>query len=255
LTRLAYRVDGPADAPVVVLSPSLGTTSSLWDAQVAALAGDRRILRHDHPGHGGSPVPHGPVTVADIGTGLLDLLDELGVARASFCGISLGGMVGMWLGANAPDRIDRLVLACTGASLGSRQMYEERAALVRAQGTAVTLDGARERWFTPAFRELPRAQRVFDELLEISAEGYAACCEAVGAFDFHGELERVEPPALVVYGEEDPVTPPDVVDALVDGIPNARRAGIAHAAHLANVEQSEAFNAAVRIHLDERIAA
>jgi len=240
---------------VLVLSPSLGTTSSLWDAQVAGLADDRRILRHDHPGHGESPVPDGPVSVADIGAGVLDLLDGLGVARASFCGISLGGMVGMWLGANAPDRIDRLVLACTGASLGTRQMYEERAALVRAQGTAVTLDGARERWFTPAFRESPRAQRLFAELLQISPEGYAACCEAVGAFDFHGELGRVEPPALVVYGEEDPVTPPDVVDALVDGIPSARRAGIACAAHLANVEQPEAFGAAVLTHLDERIAA
>jgi 3-oxoadipate enol-lactonase len=248
-------MDGPADAPVLVLSPSLGTATSLWGAQVAALAGERRILRHDHPGHGEAPVPDGPVSVADIGAGLLDLLDELGVARASFCGISLGGMVGMWLGANAPERVDRLVLACTGASLGTRQMYDERAALVRAQGTAVTLDGARERWFTPAFRESPHAQRLFAELLQISPEGYAACCEAVGAFDFHSELGRVEPPVLVVYGEEDPVTPPDVVDALVDGIPNARRAGIARAAHLANVERPEAFNAAVLTHLDERIAA
>ena len=252
--RLAYRVDGPADAPVVVLSPSLGTTSSLWDAQVAALADGRRVLRHDHPGHGESPVPDGPVSVADIGADVLALLDELGVERASFCGISLGGMVGQWLGANAPERIDRLVLACTGASLGTRQMYEERAALVRAEGTAVTLEGARERWFTPAFLESPRAQRLFDELLQISPEGYAACCEAVGGFDFHGELGRVEPRALVVYGEKDPVTPPAVIDALTDGIPGARRAGIAHAAHFPNVEQPEAFNAAVLTHLDERIA-
>ena len=253
--RLGYRIDGPGDAPVLVLSPSLGTTTFLWDAQVAALAAHRRILRHDHPGHGGSPVPDGPVSVADIGAGVLALLDGLGIERASFCGISLGGMVGQWLGANAPERIDRLVLACTGASLGTRQMYEERAALVRAQGTVVTLYGARERWFTAAFRHSPPAQRLFDALLEISPEGYAACCEAVGAFDFHGELGRVEPHALLVYGEEDPVTPPDVVDALVDGIPNARRARIAHAAHLANVEQPEAFNAAVLTYLDERIAA
>jgi len=253
--KLAYRIDGPADAPVLVLSASLGTTTSLWDAQVAALAVGRRVVRHDHPGHGESPVPDGPVRVADIGAGVLDILDGLAVERASFCGISLGGMIGMWLGANAPGRIDRLVLACTGASLGTRQMYEERAAIVRAEGTAVMLDGARERWFTPPFRESPTAQRLFDELLQISPEGYAACCEAVGAFDFHCELGRVEPAALVVYGDEDPVTPPPVVDALADGIPHARRAGIAHAAHLANVEQPEAFNAAVLMHLDERIAA
>jgi 3-oxoadipate enol-lactonase len=253
--RLACRVDGPDDAPVLVLSPSLGTTTSLWESQVDALAGDYRVVRHDHPGHGTSPAPDGRVTVDAIGVGVLALLDELGIERASFCGISLGGMVGMWLGANAPARIERLVLACTGASLGAPEVYEERAALVRAEGTAVLLDGARERWFTPAFRESPAAQHVFGDLLAVPSEGYAACCEAVGAFDFRDELSRVEPPALVVYGEQDPVTTPAVVDALVGGIPKARRVGISDAAHLANVEQPAAFNAAVRTHLSERIAA
>jgi 3-oxoadipate enol-lactonase len=253
--KLACRVNGPDDAPVLVLSPSLGTTTSLWEPQVDVLARHFRVVRHDHPGHGASPVPDGPVTVAAIGAGVLALLDELETERASFCGISLGGMVGMWLGANASTRIDRIVLACTGASLGTPEVYEERAALVRAKGTAVTLEGARERWFTPGFRESPAAQRVLRDLVAISPEGYAACCEAVGAFDFHGELSRVEPPALVVYGEEDPITTPAVIDALARGIPNARRVGIPEASHLANVEQPAAFNAAVKAHLTERIAA
>lgn len=253
--KLACRIDGVEDGPVLVLSPSLGTTTSLWQSQVESLAGDFRIVRHDHPGHGGSPVPDGAVTVAAIGRGVLALLDELGIEHASFCGISLGGMVGMWLGANAPARIERLVLACTGASLGTPEIYEERAALVRAEGTAVLLDGARERWFTTAFRESSAAQHVLRDLRGISAEGYAACCEAVGAFDFRGELSQVEPPALVVYGEEDPVTTPAVIDVLVGGIPKARRVGISGASHLANVEQPAAFNAAVRGHLSERIAA
>jgi 3-oxoadipate enol-lactonase len=253
--KLAHRIDGPEGAPVLVLSPSLGTTTSLWDAQLPVLARDFRVVRHDHPGHGESPVPNEPVSVAGIGAAVLGLLDGLGVARASFCGISLGGMVGMWIGANAPERIGRLVLACTGASLGTRQMYDERAALVRDEGMTVTLDGARDRWFTPAFRDSRAAQRIFDELLGLSPEGYAACCEAVGAFDFGTELGRVCPPSLVVYGEEDPVTPREVIDALAGGIPHARRAGIRDAAHLANVEQPTAFNEAVLAHLHERIAA
>jgi 3-oxoadipate enol-lactonase len=253
--RLAYRVDGPAGAPAVVLSPSLGTTTSLWDPQVGALAAARRVIRHDHPGHGESPVPDVPVSVAAIGAGVVGVLDELGVERASFCGISLGGMVGMWLGANAPERIDRLVLACTGASLGAPEVYRERAARVRAEGTAGLREGARERWFTPAFRDSRAARRILDGLLAIAPEGYAACCEAVGGFDFRSELGRIAQPTLVVYGEEDAVTPPAVVDELVRGIPRARRSGIANASHLANVEQPETFTAAVLTHLDERIAA
>jgi len=253
--RLAYRVDGPAGAPAVVLSPSLGTTTSLWDPQVGALAAARRVIRHDHPGHGESPVPDAPVSVAAIGAGVVGVLDELGVERASFCGISLGGMVGMWLGANAPERIDRLVLACTGASLGAPEVYRERAARVRAEGTAGLLEGARERWFTPAFRDSPAARRILDGLLAIAPEGYAACCEAVAGFDFRSELGRIAQPTLVVYGEEDAVTPPAVVDELVRGIPRAQRLGIANASHLANVEQPETFTAAVLTHLDERIAA
>ncbi len=253
--KLAFHVDGPRDARVLVLSPSLGTTMALWEPQLPALVRDFRVVRHDHPGHGASQLPTGRVTVADIGGAVLELLDDLEAERASFCGISLGGMVGMWLGANAPHRIERLVLACTGAALGTPEMYEERATLVRAEGTAVTLEGARERWFTPAFRDSPAAQRMFGELLRISPEGYAACCEAVGEFDFHRELSRVEPSTLVVYGEEDPVTPAPVIDALAEGIPRARRAGIPGAAHLANVEQPAAFNAAVLSHLTERIAA
>jgi 3-oxoadipate enol-lactonase len=242
--------------PVLVLSPSLGTTSSLfWDAQVPAFGDQFDVVRHDHPGHGEAPAPEGPVRVADIGAGILALLDARGLERISFCGVSLGGMVGMWLGANAPERIDRLVLACTGASLGTKELYDERAALVRTEGTAAVRDGARERWFTTPFRDTPRARALLDELGRIPSAGYAACCEAVGAFDFHGELERIAAPTLVVYGEDDVVTPPDVVDELVDGIPGAQRVGIPHAAHLANVEQADAFNAAVLAHLTERIAA
>ncbi len=153
----------------------------------------------------------------------------------------MGGMVGMWLAVNAPERVERLVLACTGAKLGERADYEARAELVRHEGVGVVVEGARDRWFTPAFRESPEARVILDELAAMPAEGYAACCEAVGAFDFRGELHRIAAPTLAIFGAEDAVTPPDVRDTLAAGIPGVRVVEIANAAHLANVEQPQAF--------------
>jgi 3-oxoadipate enol-lactonase len=231
--------------PTLVLSGALGLSAAMWEPQLDAFRREFDVVALDHPGHGTAPPPRGRVTVGSIGAQLLAQLPD----SFSFCGLSLGGMVGMWLGANAPERVERLVLACTGASLGTPELYDERAALVRAEGTHVTVEGARERWFTPGFRDSPAAQTIIDDLLATSAEGYAACAEAVGAFDFHGKLELIAAPTLVLYGEDDPVTPPDVVDALVSGIPVAEAHGIANAAHLANVEQPERFNEAVLDHL------
>jgi 3-oxoadipate enol-lactonase len=236
---------GDAMKTTLVLSGALGLGTAMWDPQLDAFREYFDVVAVDHPGHGRAPLADGPVTVASIGERLLSELPD----SFSFCGLSLGGMVGMWLGANAPERVERLVLACTGASLGTPELYNERAALVRAEGTRVTVEGARERWFTPDFRDSPEAQRIVDDLLATSAEGYAACAEAVGAFDFHGKLELIAAPTLVLYGEEDPVTPPDVVDALVSRIPVAEARGIGGAAHLANVEQPDAFNDAVLRHL------
>jgi 3-oxoadipate enol-lactonase len=253
--KLGYRVEGRDGAPPLVLSPSLGTTLSLWQAQVEELTRDFRIIRHDHPGHGISPIPIDEVTVAAIAEGVIGILDQLGLPQASFAGISLGGMVGMCLGANAPERIDRLVLAATGASLGTRATYAERAELVRAGGTGAVVDRARERWFTPAFAGSAEAQRVLEELRGVRREGYAACCEAVGAFDFHDDLRRVAAPTLVVVGEEDPVATPETVEALLHGIPDTRLVSIPGAAHLVNVEQPEAFTGALLAHLGERTPA
>jgi 3-oxoadipate enol-lactonase len=249
---LGYRLDGPEDASGLALFGSLGTTTSMWESQLAAFASQFRVVRFDLPGHGTSPVSDLPVTVAGIATSALAVLDEHGIDRVAVCGLSLGGMVAMWLGANAPERVGRLVLACTGAKLGTAQAWTERAELVRREGTAAVAAGVRERWFTPSFRDSPAAQAVVQELLAIPAEGYARGCEAVGAFDLHGELGRIGQPVLVLSGAEDPVAPPDVVDALAGGIPDAVLTTIPHAAHLANVEQADAFTAAVLSHLGER---
>ncbi len=151
----------------------------------------------------------------------------------------------MCLAAMAPERIETLTLCCTGAKLGTSEEWAERAALVREEGTGALVDRLRERWFTPSFRDTPVAQSYLDDLLTIEPEGYARCCEAIGAFDFRDRLDEIETPTLVIVGEEDPVTQADVVETLSEGIPRAETVVVPHAAHLANVEQPDAVTAAV----------
>jgi len=152
-SRLAYALDGPADAPVLAMSSSLGTTRDMWSPQVPALSGEWRLLRIDHPGHGESPVWDGKVTVERIGLAVLDLLDTLDFQRVSFCGLSLGGAIGQWVAAHAPARIERLILCSTSARFATPEAYLQRAATVREQGTAVIAGTVIERWFTARFRE------------------------------------------------------------------------------------------------------
>src|SRR5262249_44535788 len=173
VVRLHHRLDGPDDAPVLVLSNSIGTTLELWDAQIPAFAGPFRVLRYDQLGHGRSDAPPGPYSVELLARELLGLLDELGVERFSFCGLSLGGTVGMWLGANAGDRIDRLVLAGT-SPYWPPEMWIERAKLVRAEGLEPIADGTMGRWFTPGFGGTAAFREAF---VSTPAEGYAACCD------------------------------------------------------------------------------
>jgi 3-oxoadipate enol-lactonase len=243
--RLAHRLDGPEDAPLLVLSNSLGTTMRLWDPQLDAFTARFRVLRHDHPGHGDSPVPDDAFSVEEIARALLGLVDELGAERFAFCGLSLGGMVGMCLAAKEPERIETLTLCCTGAKLGTPEDWLDRAATVRADGMTAVVERARERWFTPPFRGTDVAERYLDELLTISPEGYARCCEALAAFDFRDRLGEIEAPTLVIVGEDDPVTPTEVVESLSVGIQNVETVVVPSAAHLANVEQPEAVTAAV----------
>jgi 3-oxoadipate enol-lactonase len=244
--RLYHRLDGSEDAPVLVLSNSIGTTLELWDPQVPALSRSFRLLRYDQLGHGRSEVPPGPYTVELLGRELRALLDDLEVERASFCGLSLGGAVGMWLGANAPERLDRLVLAGTSAYFGPPERWIERAQLVRSEGMEPVADAALGRWFTPAFAgvEPYRAQ-----LLGTPPEGYAACCGAIERMDLRADLPAVTTPTLVVAGEHDPAAPPgEHARVIADGIPGAGLE-LVPAAHLANVEQPEAVASLIIDHL------
>jgi len=218
----------------VVLLGGLGTTTRIWEQQLAALDDPFPL---DLPGHGAAPSPEGRVTVESVARDVLRQAPE----RFTFVGVSVGGMVGQWLGVNAPDRVDRLVLACTGAKLGEKDDYDARADLVLREGTTVVADAARERWFTPSFRGDPRADAIIDELRGISRVGYAACARAVGDWDFRADVDRIAVETLVVHGRDDPVTPPEVRAQLARfeqvEIPGA---------HLANVEAADAFNEKVR---------
>jgi 3-oxoadipate enol-lactonase len=246
VSALHHRFDGSEDAPVLVLSNSVGTTLELWDTQVPAFAGPFRVLRYDQLGHGRSEVRPGPYTVELLGRELLGLLDELGIERFSFCGLSLGGTVGMWLGANAGDRIDRLVLAGTSAYFGPPERWIERAELVRAEGMEPIADATMGRWFTPAFADVDAFRRM---LVESPPEGYAACCDALRDWDFRDELGSVSAPTLVLVGADDPATPPDQAQLIADGIPGALLEVIPDSSHLLNVEQPEAFDRGALAHL------
>ena len=238
--RLGFELTGPEGAPVLVLSNSLGTTTAMWDDQLAALQGRFRVLRYDHRGHGGSEVPAGPYTIDDLGLDLLGLLDDLGLERVSFCGLSLGGMVGMWLAARAPERLDRLALCCTSARLNP-DAFRERAARVRAGGMGPLVEEVTARWFTPGFRARApgTVAGVAAMLAATPEEGYAGCCEAIAAMDLRGDLAAIGAPTLVVAGADDPATPLPHARAIAAAVPHARLAVVADAAHLANIEQPQ----------------
>jgi len=246
-----YEVTGPDDAPLLVLSNSLGSTPAMWDAQLPALAERRRVVRYDHRGHGGSPVPPGPYSLADLGADALALLDRLGAERVHWCGLSLGGMVGMWMAINAPERIDRLVLCCTSAKLGPPWMWVERAAIVRAEGVEAIADAGIGRWLTPGFiaREPEAAAAVRAMLAATPAEGYAGCCAAIEHMDLMDQLGAIRAPTLVIAAAQDPATPPEHGERIAAGIPGARFALVDDAAHLATVEQPAAMTELIAGHL------
>jgi 3-oxoadipate enol-lactonase len=247
---LHYRLDGPHGAPPLMLCNSLGTTLEMWDAQVAELTAQFQLVRYDQRGHGRSPVPPGPYSIGDLGRDVLEVLDDLGIERTSFCGLSIGGMVGMWLASEAPERINRLVLCSSAPSLPPREQWLERAATVRADGVAAIADAALDRWFTPlvpdSLRESFRAM-----LVETPAEGYAGCCEALAELDLHDRLAAIEAPTLVITGEGDPVAPPETGAQLAASISGARHVTVTGARHMTNAEQPAAFTKHVLAHLTE----
>ncbi len=248
---LYSEVTGPAGAPVVVMGSSLGTSLNMWDGQLA-LAERLRIVRFDHRGHGRSPVPPGPYEIADLGRDVLELMDALEIERASYCGLSIGGMVGMWLGANAPERIERLVLICTSAHLPPASGWRDRADAVRAAGTVdVVADAVVARWLTPDYaEEHPELMAELRAMLVATdPTGYAECCGAIERMDLRDQLARIAAPTLVISGASDEATPPEHQKLIADSIAGARLETIDPAAHVAPVEQPARVNDLIAAHL------
>jgi 3-oxoadipate enol-lactonase/4-carboxymuconolactone decarboxylase len=244
-------VEGPADAPAVLLLGSLGSTVGMWEPQVAALAQRFRVVRCDLRGHGQSPVPAGPYSLDDLVDDVVALLDRLALPSASVVGLSLGGMVALRLAARAPERLERLAVLCSSALLGPATGWTERAALVRARGTAAVAEAVVDRWFTAALRA--REPGVVEQMRAMVAatppEGYASCCEAIAGMDLRGDLVRIVAPTLTIAGDQDPATPPEHLAAVAAAVPGAVALVLPQAAHLASWEQAVAVNAALLLHL------
>ena len=226
--RIAYRLEGPEAAPVLLLSNSLGTAMEMWAPQIPALARSFRVLRYDSRGHGQSDAPAGAYSMDRLGRDVIEMLDALSVSKVLFCGLSKGGMVGQWLGIRAPER---------------------RIAAVHQGGLAALVDAVLDRWFTPAFLATPKEQiaPVRAMLTATDPGGYAGCCAAIRDMDMRPILGLIATPTLVIGGSEDPATPPPHSELLARAIPGARLEMLP-AAHLSNVEQAEAFTAAVLDH-------
>ena len=249
--RLHVTDEGPPDAPALVLLCSLGSTVDMWAPQRRDLAGEYRVLTMDTRGHGGSPVPDGPYFVEDLADDVLETLDDLGVDRAAFAGVSLGGAMSQAIALHAPERVSALVLLCTSARFANPDTYVERAETARSQGVADIADGVVARWFTDDFqRTAPDAvAQMRDMIAATPPEGYASCCEAIVAWDSRSRLASITAPTLVISGAQDPATPPEHGRVLADGIPGARFEVLDDAAHLASYQRAEVVTPVLAEHV------
>lgn len=244
--RIHYQLDGNPQAPVVMLSNSLGTNLSMWDAQAPALTRTFRVLRYDTRGHGQSGVTPGSYAIEQLGKDALALLEKLEIAQAHFCGLSVGGMIGMWLGWNAPARLRKLILCNTAARVGTADSWNSRIETVQREGMKPVAAAVIERWFTPEFRAAsPEKVAPIRAMLENSPpKGYQSCCSAVRDMDQRDNVGQINVPTLIIAGSKDFATPPAASQFLREQIRNAEYVEL-DAAHLSNVEQADKFTQAV----------
>jgi len=245
--HLTYRIDGPDDAPILVMVNSLGTNLRMWNPQLPLLSRTFRIVRYDFRGHGTSDVPTEPFSIERLGLDLLALLDTLQIERAHICGLSLGGMTALWLSAYYPDRVNRAVFANTAARIGTVEMWNARIEAVRTGGMAAIQDTSLARFFSEAFRRNhPDVVQRFGEILAaINPQGYIEACTALRDADLHDMLSAIHAPSLILVGELDPATPPSQSRELHSAIPGSELVIFPQVAHLSNVEQPEEFSKSV----------
>ena len=244
---IEYDLEGDSSKSALKFSNSLGTTRIMWDRQTKAFSSAFRILRYDTRGHGRSGAPEGPYTLERLGKDVVDLLDALDLGSVHFCGLSLGGMTGMWLGANAGDRVETLALCCTSAYLTPADLWNSRIRQVAEHGMASIADVVLSRWFTPSFLEkgFSDVDFVRDRLASTSPVGYAGCCAAIRDMDCRLGLAKIDKPCLVIAGTDDLAAPPEHGKLIAAGISGSEYQEIENAAHLANIEQEDAFNSHV----------
>jgi len=241
-----FEVEGDEDAPALMLSNSLGTNLHMWDDQAGEFAEHFRLIRYDRRGHGQSGAPQGPYSFDRFGRDILAILDALEIDTVNWCGLSMGGMDGQWLGANAPDRVEKLVLANTNFYYADKGPWADRIKFVREKGLDALVGPNMERWFTQGFRERePEAiERMRKMFVASNRDGYIACVEAIRDMDFRATNPGVTTPTLVIVGKQDPATPPAAGEAIAKAIPGAELVAL-DAAHISNIEQPEAFTEAV----------
>ncbi|MCX5569313.1 MULTISPECIES: 3-oxoadipate enol-lactonase [Kaistia] len=245
--RLNVEADPDNGKPALLLANALGTNLGMWNDQLPAFREHFRVIRFDDRGHGGSDVPDTPYTIDRLGRDARSVLDAVGVESAHIVGLSKGGMVGAWLAANKPDYVDKLVICASAPHLPPRDMWEGRAKTARNEGLTALVDSVIGRWFREGFRAgAPQVvARIREMILGTPAEGYAACCEALGEMDLRDDLELIQSPTLVVCADHDASVQPAKAREWVADIDGARMEVIQNAAHLCNVEQPEAFNRVV----------
>jgi 3-oxoadipate enol-lactonase len=250
--HIHYEIAGPANAPALVLSNSLGTNFGMWDAQMPELRKHFRVLRYDTRGHGQSEVTPGPYSFEQLGRDVLALADSVNIEKFSFCGLSMGGVIGMWLGINAGKRLHRVALCSTAAKIGNAETWNARIEAVRKGGTKSIAAATMERWFTAQFRERePRTVERIKHMVEsTSTEGFIACCEALREADFRESISAIRTPTLGISGTHDPGTPPADGKFLAKQIAGARYVEL-DAAHLSNIEQQDRFTQEVSTFLRE----
>jgi len=258
--KVVSSIDGPGDAPVLVLGDPIGTTRDVWAHQLPVLSRHFRIVRYEARGHGApgeqSAAPKGPYTIAELGADVLAMLNDHGIERFAFAGVSLGGMTGIWLAANAPERITSLAVLCAALTpMPSAQAWHDRAALVRSQGMAPLVGMVVPRWFTPAFmaREPGQVEAVVAMLKGTNPEGYAGCGEAIAALDLRPQLPGVQAPTLVLSGAEDVAAPPSVGAYTARAIPGARLTVIQAASHFAHYEKPGPVTSALLAHFQSTV--
>lgn len=245
---LSFRVkiEGPASAPTIILSNSLGTSLEMWNPQIATLTRDYRVIRYDCRGQGGSAVPAGPYSMAQFGGDVLAIMDALDIKKAHWCGLSLGGMIGQWLAANAPSRFEKIVLANTTCYYPNPTFWIDRIQTVKDSGVAAIAERIIAGWLTADFRDRSPSvtQHMKDMLLATPQQGYIATCEALSTLDQRDLLPKVKSPTLVIAGRQDASTPLKDAELIASQIPGATLS-VLEAAHISNVEQSEAFSGAI----------